>query len=857
MKNLGKHHYFTALLCLAGAVSELNAATYTWTGNTSSVWNVATNWNPSTDFPHLAGDVAQFSALVNNPITLGQPITIGTLNILTGATIIIGDSNLLTFSNGGSATINMPPTGSLNVNSPVNLIDPLAITFSGLMHLAGNISGSSLTVNNNVIAGVLFLEATNTYSATNINAGSVLINAASNLPGPVTFTGNSNLSITASIPLITNSFTINNMVNGRIRVSSGFTATISGQITGPGTLEVNSLSDEGTLILTAANNYSGGTTVLRGTLQGNTTSLQGDILNNGILIFDQTTTGAYPDNITGTGALQKTGGGLLTFSNSHGYTGNTTVSQGRLNVNSSLASPTTTVNSGATLGGNGSLQAVVVNGGTIAAGNSIGTLQMTSFSANGSATTQVEIDPTTNSLYVVTNNATLGGDIFVVQNGAAASYSPSKQYTFLTAGSITSSFNPTVLGGLPGFQFSLIQNANLVVLAYISSLAIPTSGLSGNALTFANYLNSSALDSPATSLLARLTGSSLQNALNSASPARNAFGTFITQNILFGVSQTISSHLIDQRYFLSQKTQQPQLAALLADNSDTVAAENCASPQDPYSFWVHAFGEYNHLKSEDQNPSFNAYSGAALLGFDFHGSEHNLFGLGAGYGYTHLSENQNAGHQNINYYIVNLYDTVYFPRGYVEFGLWGVYTQIHNYRHVSFPGFDATASATFHGWQIVPHLGFGYLGRLSGTDIEPFAQFDCAINWQESYQEHGAGPFNMSQQSQTSELLRSEAGLRFYQSKETDWGAWRIMEKISYVNLKTFNTGTVTSSIVGSSGFFTVESFRGTQNLGSAGLEFLWRFGKRKPIDFSLVYDGQMGSQYMSHEGMAKLSKDF
>jgi autotransporter-associated beta strand protein len=856
VKNLGKHpYYFTALLCLAGAVSELNAATYTWTGNTSSVWNVASNWNPSTDFPRLAGDVAQFSALVNNPITLGQPITIGTLNILTSATIIIGDSNLLTFSNGGTATINMS-TGSSRVNSPVNLIDPLDITFSGILRLSGNISGSSLTVNNNAVSGVLLLEATNTYSATNINTASIVINAASNLSGPVTFTGNGFLTMASSIPLITNSFTINNMV-GKFRVAFGATATIGGQITGPGTLEVNLLNDDGTLILTGANNYSGGTTVLTGTLQGNTTSLQGDILNNSILIFDQTTTGTFPDNITGTGALQKTGSGLLTLSNSHGYTGNTMVNQGRLNVNSSLASPTTTVNSGATLGGTGSLQAVVVNGGTIAAGNSIGTLQMTSFSANGSATTQVEIDPTTNSLYVVMNNATLGGDIFVVQDGAASAYPPSKQYTFLTAGSITSSFNPTVLGGLPGFQFSLIQNANSIVLAYISSLAIPTSGLSGNALTFANYLNSSAPDSPATSLLARLTGSSLQNALNSASPARNAFGTFITQNILFGVSQTISSHLIDQRYFLSKKTQQPQLAALLADNNDTIGAENCTSLQDPHSFWAHAFGEYNHLKSEDQNPSFNAYSGAALLGFDFHGSEHNLFGLGAGYGYTHLSENQNAGHQNINYYIANLYDTVYFPRGYVEFGLWGVYTQIHNYRHISFPGFDAMASATFHGWQIVPHLGFGYLGRLSGTDIEPFAQFDCAINWQESYQEHGAGSFNMSQQSQTSELLRSEAGLRFYQSKETDWGAWRIMEKISYVNLKTFNTGTVTSSIVGGSGFFTVESFRGTQNLGSAGLEFLWRFGKRKPVDFSLVYDGQMGSRYMSHEGMAKLSKDF
>nr|WP_256672413.1 autotransporter-associated beta strand repeat-containing protein [Pseudomonas sp. ANT_J12] len=42
------------------------------------------------------------------------------------------------------------------------------------------------------------------------------------------------------------------------------------------------------MVLSGANTYSGGTTVSGGTLVGNTTSLQGRILNNARVMFAQT-----------------------------------------------------------------------------------------------------------------------------------------------------------------------------------------------------------------------------------------------------------------------------------------------------------------------------------------------------------------------------------------------------------------------------------------------------------------------------------------------------------------------------------------------------------------------------------------
>jgi hypothetical protein len=64
------------------------------------------------------------------------------------------------------------------------------------------------------------------------------------------------------------------------------------------------------------------------------------------------------------------------------YNGDTVVGGGTLIVNGSLQSPLTTVNNEALLGGSGLLQGVLLNGGTISAGNSAGLLSMNNLDAS-------------------------------------------------------------------------------------------------------------------------------------------------------------------------------------------------------------------------------------------------------------------------------------------------------------------------------------------------------------------------------------------------------------------------------------------------------------------------------------------
>src|SRR5207247_7388128 len=98
---------------------------------------------------------------------------------------------------------------------------------------------------------------------------------------------------------------------------------------------------------------------------------------------------------------------------------------GTLSVNG-VINGLVTVNAGGTLGGTGTIDNVFVNGGVLAPGNSIGTLNLAgSLTFTAASSYMVEISGTSSDLARVTGLATLGGaSVVVVPIGTVA-----KQYT--------------------------------------------------------------------------------------------------------------------------------------------------------------------------------------------------------------------------------------------------------------------------------------------------------------------------------------------------------------------------------------------------------------------------------------------
>ena len=566
--------------------------------------------------------------------------------------------------------------------------------------------------------------------------------------------------------------------------------------------------------------------------------------------------GVISDSSSRDNNLYIAGSGTQALSGDNTFGGSTTVTDATLALTGSVLHNITVT--GGTLSGTGQIggDLSISSGGTVSPGisgdNSLrvgGTLVLSSGSV-----TDIEINPSgQNAKIVVTGAATLGGTVYVTQDAGA--YRSGKQYTILTAASHTGAFEPTVTGG-SGLVFSISYSTEDVYLT--SQLyQIPTGGLSGPALTVANYLNHHGT-SLSLAPFQGLSGGELDSALLSTSPARNAFGPYITQQTAFSLSMFMSGHIDALRSSAELPSKETAMIGLLADASDSVQSSgHTPAPKSRFSGWVSAFGEYAHQSEELKNPAFNYISEALLAGIDYRGERRNVIGGALGYAHTHFNENSCAGHGNINYYFTSIYANAFYGDFYLSPAIWGLFDQIQNRRRISFTGFSETAKANIYSWQLVPHLELGYEKLLSWGEILPFSALDWAITWQRGYSEHGASPFNATSKSHSNSMARSETGLKFCEKWSFCWGAFFLREKVSYVFQKPFGTGIVNSAFTGIPTSFTISAVNQNLNLGDVAIDFTAAIGKRNPTCVSLGYEGEFGSKYWSNQLMLTVKKDF
>jgi uncharacterized protein with beta-barrel porin domain len=231
--------------------------------------------------------------------------------------------------------------------------------------------------------------------------------------------------------------------------------------------------------------------------------------------------------------------------------------------------------------------------------------------------------------------------------------------------------------------------------------------------------------------------------------------------------------------------------------------------------------------------------------------------------FTHVHERQGAGQSNINQENLFIYASWGNERFFLDGALWGGLFQITQTRDIHMTGFDFTASSKPQGWQLSPHLELGYnYKRLNSTEdfklaVDPFVMIDWANAWQNSYHETGDSPFNTAQKQHYSSLLRTEAGLRFYETFIFDSWHLTFQEKGSYVNTQSFGTGKINGFLIGSPGVFTVETLAEAQNLGVVQFVVVFHPLKSSYPTSTISYQGELSPMYQSHQANLEVSWNF
>jgi len=228
----------------------------------------------------------------------------------------------------------------------------------------------------------------------------------------------------------------------------------------------------------------GGTVTNRGTITGATNAINfaGNYnrtlnLDTGSVLNGLVQGGTGVDELVLLGAGAESAAKFLAFeklrmqgtdwemTNAGSFSTSASVEAGLLSVNGILTSPIVTVDAPAKLGGSGTIVGAVTNQGTIAAGNSIGTLSITgSVTFETGSTLETELNAAgQNDLVAVTGAATInGGTVSVI--AASGTYAPSTPYTILTT---TTGRSGVFSGVISNFAFlapSLTYDANNVYL---------------------------------------------------------------------------------------------------------------------------------------------------------------------------------------------------------------------------------------------------------------------------------------------------------------------------------------------------------------------------------------------------------
>ncbi len=296
------------------------------------------------------------SALISGAgnVAINGVVTVTTNETYTGSTILNNTGNPLTLNLGNGGTTGMVAgnivTTGTNTGVQFNRSD--AVTYGGV------ISGGGFLNKNNTNA--LTLTGQNTYaSSTNVNGGTLIIGTPNALP---TTTG---LGLATGATLdVANDQTITRFISNSpgstIKIESGQTLTAAlgsslttnngfgtafyGNITdgtvpgAGGNLVIGADSDGRTIGLYGTNTYTGGTTInpngklLLGNNDtgGTTGSIVGNVLDNGLLIFNRGSTTTFSGVISGSGSVAEgvlggTTTGDLKLTGANTYTGGTSV----------------------------------------------------------------------------------------------------------------------------------------------------------------------------------------------------------------------------------------------------------------------------------------------------------------------------------------------------------------------------------------------------------------------------------------------------------------------------------------------------------------------------------------------------
>jgi outer membrane autotransporter protein len=700
--------FLLSTTALAGRPAPALAADTTWTGATGTDWSDAANWDTNA-VPTNADDVfidtvgafapeigislSAFGANIN--VGMGADGSLGIIGA--GATLtggngldvgFAGNTGTITVSTGGSLVVNGGNTVvGLGANSTGSLtITGLGTAYSGIFMNVGSSGSGALTIADGASA----------------TSAGVSIGSLTGSDGTVLVTGANSLWSAAGSP-----FLVGFEGEGRLTVADGAIVSVD---SGNGTATI--ASQAGSIGEIAIGAASGQAAAASGSLFANTVQFGAGA---GAITFNHTGTNqGFSANIAGLGTIDQFAGVTNLTGNSSGFTGTTNVTGGSLLVNNMLGG--TVAVTGGALGGFGTLTGALTigAGGTLAPGNSIGTLSVADIILDAGSTYTVELDDggfvagTNNDLIDAAGTATInGGTVHVTPvNGTdtGGTYTPGTYTILMAAGGVTGTF-AALTDDYAFLDFVLAYDANNVFLTSSSAVtSFCLAGMSANQCATGDGAFSLGAGGVFTAVQALATGEA-PGALDQLSGEIHASAR--------------TALIEDSRFPREAAIDRLRNAFEAAGANGAGMAERRVS--DTAAFWGRGIGSWGHWDSDGNAARMDRSIGGIILGGDALVSDNARLGLMGGYSRSRLDVDDRASSGTVDTYTLGAYAGGEWGDVSLRGGASHSWHSLATGRAVAFTGFSDSLSASYNARTF---QGFGeaaYGIDAGSARLEPFA----------------------------------------------------------------------------------------------------------------------------------------
>lgn len=647
-------------------------------------------------------------------------------------------------------------------------------------------------------------------------------------------------------------------------------ATIASELTGASKLVK---TDTGTLFLTGNNSYSGGTDIRSGTLSvsrdANLGNTDGNLtLSGGTLAttasFDTARTIAVTSasainvagdtifgvtsKLTGSGDLTKTGAGVLALSgNGSNYTGNTLISQGGLDVMADgKLGGKLTVASGAWLQGSGQVGTTTLQSGSyFAPGGAAGALKVAGDLTFASGTTfLVSADPesSTSSRVDVTGKATLGGS--VVHIGPDGGFQTTREYTILTAGTISGTFEG-VSSNYAYLKPTLSYSDEDVKMK-----------LQRNSVSFEETANTSNQRSAARALASLPEGSALREfilTLPEGMPA-SVFNSLtgeahasVVSNLMSGTS---SPRVLPMSRLRSNLNAGMSPGAPTAQAGGVLSASALPS-SNAQPAWAELVGNWQTQKDNGNSAEVRQHTGGVFLGAD-QAVGNSGWRLGGAVGYTDskVRVDDRSSQADVSGYSATLYGGKSFAvgAGKLNFLAGAAYTwhDVNTTRYANVSGTQEKLTADYGANTTQLFTELGYAMQLTDrTRIEPFVGFAWSDLRTRGFSETG-GSAALTGKSSSDKQTSSTLGVRSQTDVKIGNAEARLHATLGWRHAFGGLTPETTMAFQGSESF-TVAGSPIARNAALAELGA--EVAVSRDTSLGLIYSGQYGGGNREHSG--------